>query len=112
MSIWDKPNQADGSIKDLTAPFQLISVATREVKTRYGINTAVDLTVRTESGDKVYSGFSAGIAAQIARSVAADFPCWARIETVPLSGGRSTTQLVPEQEQIPLPNAGDDDIPF
>lgn len=137
MPLYDKPRIADASIKQLVGPFFLVDIVTRDVKTVYGDNVAVDLYVaavedrrftediRNRDSVLIFSGFSAGLVRQAGQASPRDFPTWAKIESVQLPGNRSTTELVPvdnppEFGRLPLGtldgllggDAQDDDIPF
>lgn len=120
LGIWDKPVTFDGEIKDLVGyTFMVVAASLREVDTVWGTKPAVDLTVDIDGETFCYSGFSAGIVAQVKNSVPEDFPLVARIESVKVKNG-NTLQLVPSQDARDLPKpvseeelpATDDDIPF
>lgn len=111
MGLFDQVKERDGDLPELTGKvFRLVGVGLRDVTTVYGPTKAVDLHVLDGSDTKIYSGFSAGIARQVAQSDPSDFPCWTRIETVPLKGGKHTTELVFAKDANDRP--ADDDLPF
>lgn len=135
MGLYDKPRVADASIKELLGPFLLVAIETRNVRTVYGENVAVDLYVaateerrftedmREKDSLVLFSGFSAGIVRQAGQASPADFPTWAKIVRVPLEAGKHTTELAPVESppnwmELPLEkldvNGGDseEDIPF
>ena len=125
MGIFDKPVQADGKLKDLEGfTFLLKDAKVRSgINTQYGVKDAVDLIVGIDGKEYVYSGFSAGIIAQVRNADDADFPLYATIEKIAVKNG-TTLNLVPMQEgegtpveappptELFPPDAGDDDIPF
>lgn len=113
MGIFDQPDvkERDGDLPELHGKvFRLVGVGLRDVTTVYGPTKAIDLHILVDGETKIYSGFSAGIARQVAHSVPSDFPTWARIETVPLKGGKYTTELVMASDENDKP--ADDDLPF
>lgn len=126
MGLFDKPQFADGSLKELQdVAFVLVGASTRDVNTKFGERTALDLKVEILGEVYTYSGFSAGILQQINNSDESDYPTRCTIETVPLKNGNHTTQLVPlADEDDALPNVeppatiansapeAEDDIPF
>lgn len=123
MSIFDKPVQADGQIRDMEGfVFTLVDAKIRPgISTQYGVKDAVDLTVEIDGQRYVYSGFSAGIVAQVRNADDADFPLTATIEKIAVKNGNTLNLVpVPEGEGTPLAAPepaelfppGDDDIPF
>jgi hypothetical protein len=124
MGLFDKPQFADGSIRELhDVAFELVGADTREVTTKFGDRQAIDLKVRIENELYTYSGFSAGILQQITNADEGDYPVVCTVETIPLKNGNHTTGLRPvgEGEDIPFAVAPfgepqlattDDDIPF
>lgn len=118
MGLWDKPGATqDGTLKELIGlPIHIQRIETRDVDTMYGPGTALDVYILVGDAEKMYSGFSAGILAQVKQATEGDFPCWARIENKPLRGNKSTLVLVPteaeEYEQLGIGVGDDDDIPF
>lgn len=113
MGLFDQPEvkERDGDLPELHGRvFRLVGVGLRDVTTVYGPTKAIDLHILVDGETKIYSGFSAGIARQVGQSDPGDFPCWARIETVPLKGGKHTTELVFARDENDTP--ADDDLPF
>lgn len=124
-SLWEKPSTRDGDLKELHGTtFRLVGARLRLVNTIYGEKSAVDLVVDIDGEKFTYSGFSAGIAAQIRSAQDRDFPTFATVESIAVPNGTTTT-LVPRaegdgdppvkperDEDASLPLAADEDIPF
>jgi hypothetical protein len=123
-SLWEKPSVRDADLKELHGTtFKLIGGRLRNVTTIYGEKSAVDLVVEIEGEKFTYSGFSAGIAAQLRSAQDRDFPTFATIESIAVPNGTTTTlapraegdgdpPVKPERDDVSLPLAADDDIPF
>ena len=121
MGIWDKPVKADGKLNELEGfVFDVKAAAIRpNVHTQYGTKDAVDLTITVDGKDYTYSGFSAGIIAQVRNADDGDFPFRATVEKIAVKNG-TTLNLVPAEGQettleAPAPDElfpADDDIPF
>lgn len=115
MGLFDKPKVQDGTLKELIGiPINILGIETRDVDTMYGPGTALDVRIKVGDGEKLYSGFAAGILRQARDAEEGDYPCWATIQEKPLRGGKSTLILVPsdESEAEQLTVGADDDIPF
>jgi len=121
MGLFDKPQFADGSLKELKdVAFMLTGAELRDVTTKYGERKAIDLKVEILGETYTYSGFSAGIQQQVNNADDGDYPVLCTIEEVPLKNGNSTTQLVLVEEGVlprveppaTLAAATDEDIPF
>lgn len=124
-SLWDKPTVADGTLKDLRGKvFKMIGARLRAVTTVYGDKNAVDIVVEIDGERFTYSGFSAGIQAQLRSASNGDFPTFATVEEIAVKNG-VTMSLVPvregegdpltapeRDEQTQLAAATDDDLPF
>jgi len=122
MGIWDKPVKADGKLNELEGfVFEVKSAAIRpNVHTQYGTKDALDLVVTIDGKDYTYSGFSAGIIAQVRNADDGDFPFRATVEKIAVKNG-TTLNLVPAGDDVeltleaPAPEElfpADDDIPF
>ena len=124
MGLFDKPQFADGSIRELHGvAFTLVGADVREVTTKYGDRQALDLKVEIDGELFTYSGFSAGILQQVNNAEETDYPVVCTVETIDLKNGNHTTGLRPVTEGEDLPELAkpsgepalattDDDIPF
>jgi len=96
-------------------PFYLLSYDVRMKQTTYGEKERFVLRIAwQETGEaELYSGFSAGILAQLSNSDKRDFPAFVKLTTTPGSAGRSgTRKFVPADADVQESLTTDEDIPF
>jgi len=95
--------------------FYLLGYQIKRKSTVYGEKDQFVLTVAwTEDGTaEKFSGYSAGILAQLGNSDRSDFPAWVKLETTMGSAGRSgTRRFIPAEQEVNTQLSADDDIPF
>ena len=98
-------------------PFLLLNYRVQNKDTVYGVKDQFVLTVAWDEDGLVelFSGYSAGVLAQLGNANRSDFPVWVKLETTSGTAGKSgTRKLVPSDkgDAIPVQAALDDDIPF
>lgn len=95
--MWDpyEPGEPIDTLLEVNG-FVLVSAAVREgVVTEHGVRTAVDLVVQTTKAGvtRTFSGFPAGVAAQVKKQGPTDLPAICRLVDQPTTKGNPTKAL-------------------